>query len=111
MKFIRTHSQRHSKLGKSRPKLQKWRRPNGRDNKIRECCKGHPKKVKIGYKQSKIQIRLQIIHNMKELEQASKDQPMILAKIGAKNKIELIKKAKELNIKLNNVNEVKAKWN
>jgi len=109
MKFIRTHSQRHSKLGKSRPKLQKWRKPTGRDNKTRESCKGHPKKVKIGYKQSKTQPQIQVVHNMKELEQASKDQPMILAKIGAKNKLELIKKAKELNIKLNNVNGVKAK--
>ena len=108
MKFIRTHSQRHSKLGKGRPKLRKWRKPTGRDNKIRESKKGHPKKVKIGYKQSKkTQIKPQLVRNVKELEKASKDQPIVLAKIGAKSKLELIKKAKELNIKLSNVKGAK----
>ena len=34
--FLRVDSARYSKLGKGRRKLQKWRKPKGRDNKMRE---------------------------------------------------------------------------
>ena len=47
-KFLRRTWDRYSKLGKGRKKLQKWRKPSGRDNKIREKKKGHSRLVDIG---------------------------------------------------------------
>jgi len=34
-RFVRVDTHRHSRLGKGRPKLQKWRRPRGKHNKTR----------------------------------------------------------------------------
>ena len=49
-KFLRRISNRYSKLGKRRKKKQIWRRPTGRDNKMRERRKGYPARVSVGYK-------------------------------------------------------------
>jgi len=35
-KFLRRTWSRYSKLGRKRKKKQKWRKPTGRDNKMRE---------------------------------------------------------------------------
>ena len=51
VEFLRRVGSRFSKLGKGRKKKQKWRRPTGRDNKMREKRRGYPAVVKIGYKQ------------------------------------------------------------
>tara|TARA_Y100000310_G_C20690057_1_gene821654 strand:+ start:2894 stop:3250 length:357 start_codon:yes stop_codon:yes gene_type:complete len=108
-KFIRRDSGRFSKIGKNRKKLQKWRRPTGRDNKIREKRKGYPKGVRIGFKTAKkesgkinglIPLR---IENVGELERAEKNNLIIIGKVGAKKKIELIKKANDMKFKVMNV--------
>ena len=52
-KFLRGKWRTYSKLGKGRKKKQKYRKPKGRDNKIRERKKGNPKKVEVGYKKQK----------------------------------------------------------
>ena len=52
-KFVRRDSNRYSKIGKNRKKLQKWRKPKGRDNKMRERRAGYPKIVSVGYMSSK----------------------------------------------------------
>ena len=52
-KFKRQESGRHSKLGKNRKKLQKWRGAKGRDNKIREHRFGYPKAPSVGYKNTR----------------------------------------------------------
>lgn len=105
-KFIRRDSHRHSKLGKNRKKLQKWRGAKGRDNKIRLSRKGYPRAPTIGYKKQKSQLKkLILIHNLNELTSAKKDSFLILAKIGAKKKLEIIKKAQEMNMSLINVKQ------
>lgn len=105
-KFLRRTWNRYSKLGKKRKKLQKWRRPTGRDNKMRERKKGHAKIVSVGYKKSeKIKKNNQIlVKNIQELEKAKKNQIVIVGHIGKKKKIEIAKKAKEMKIPLQNLN-------
>lgn len=105
-KFLRRTWSRYSKLGKKRKKLQKWRKPTGRDNKMREKMKGHPKVVSIGYKKSKkMREKNQIlVRNIQELEKTKKNQIVIVGHIGKKKKIEIAKKAKEMKIPLQNLN-------
>ena len=63
-KFLRRDTKRYLKLGKRRKKKQSWRKPTGRDNKMREKRKSYPKVVSIGYKQSN-KIRRKIMKNGK----------------------------------------------
>lgn len=48
-KFKRRTWSRYSKLGRKRKKKQVWRKPTGRDNKMREKRKSYPKVVSTGY--------------------------------------------------------------
>lgn len=109
IKFIRRDAGRFSKLGKKRKKLLKWRRPNGRDNKIREHRKGYPVGVKIGFKKDKkesgkingmVPVR---VSNVKDLEKIGKKEIVIIAKVGAKKKMDIIKKAQEKKIEILNL--------
>ncbi|MBU0761142.1 MAG: eL32 family ribosomal protein [Nanoarchaeota archaeon] len=108
-KFIRQEADRHSRIGKRRKKLQKWRRPKGRDSKMRLNMHGHAKTVSVGYKKPKKQagkiqnLQVVLVHNRKELNDLGKNQGAILAKVGAKKKLELIKEATEKKIKILNV--------
>ncbi len=106
-KFLRRSWDRYSKLGKGRKKKQKWRKPTGRDNKMREKRKGYPKVVSIGYKKKIGKINKKnfiIIKNIKDLENLKKNQIAIISNIGKKKKIEIVKKAKEMKISLHNIN-------
>jgi len=112
-KFLRRTWSRYSKLGKRRKKKQVWRRPTGRDNKMREKRKGYPAVVSIGYgtkKKSKGLINGQIpkkIENLKELEKLKENQIAVIGNIGKKKKIEIAKKAREMKIKIHNMNPEK----
>jgi len=102
-KFLRRDSVRYSKLGKK--KKQKWKKPAGRDNKMREKRRGYPKVVSIGYKkEKKLRKSAVIVKNVKDLETMKKDNIIIIGKVGKKKKIEIAKKAKELKIKIRNLN-------
>lgn len=103
MIFLRRTSNRYSKLGKRRKKKQVWRRPTGRDNKMRERRRGYPVRVSIGYKNADKEKEV-IIQNLKELEKVDKKLIIIVGNVGKKKKIEIVKKAKELKIKLSNLN-------
>ena len=48
-----------------------------------------------------------LVHNLNDLEKAGKESIVIIAKIGAKKKLEIIKKAQEKNIKIFNVREAR----
>jgi len=100
IKFLRRTSKKISKLGKRRKNKQVWRKPKGRDNKMREKRRGQPAVVKIGYQKQNPK-SLIIIYNTKDLEKVKKQDLVIVGKIGKKKKIELLKKAKEKGIKLN----------
>ena len=107
-KFLRRTWSRYSKLGKGRKKKQKWRRPTGRDKKMREKRKGYPVVVSIGYKKTKEQkTKSIIISNLKDLEKVKKDNTIIIGKVGKKKKIEIAKKAKEKNLQFFNLNPEK----
>ena len=49
VKFLRRQAARYAKFGNGKGKKAKWRKPTGRDNKMREKRKGYPAVVSIGY--------------------------------------------------------------
>ncbi|MGD2073030.1 MAG: eL32 family ribosomal protein [Candidatus Thorarchaeota archaeon] len=112
-KFLRTGTRRYKRLGKGRKKLQRWRKPRGRDNKIREKRKGRARKVEIGYRtkkteRNKINGRLvMIVRNMKEADSVGKGDLIIMAKVGRKKREELGKKIKEKGGQILNVKKMK----
>ena len=105
--FPRQDSMRHLKLGKKGRK--RWRKPKGRHSKMRKRRKSYPKIVLIGYKSPKEtsgkinSLKPVLIHNFKELLKVKKDEIIILARIGSKKRIELIKSADEKGIKILNI--------
>jgi len=104
-KFLRRTWNRYSKLGKRKKKKQVWRRPKGRDNKMREKRKGYPRVVSIGYKKKKSERKnIIMIRNLGDLEKAKKNEIVILGDIGKKKKIEMAKKAKKMKIHIQNLN-------
>ena len=103
-RFLRRKWRAYSKLGKGRKKKQVWRRPTGRDNKMREKRKGRPATVSIGYGTGKYKIKSVVINTVGELEKMNKNQKIILGKIGKKKKLEMAKMAKEKNIEISNLN-------
>ena len=105
MKFLRRTSSRYSKLGKRRKKKQVWRRPTGRDNKMREKRKGYPAVVSIGYRTSeKDRKEIVKIDNLKDLKNVQEGKVIVLGKMGNKKKIEIARKAKEKKIEISNLN-------
>lgn len=105
VKFLRRTWSRYSKLGKGRKKKQVWRRPTGRDNKMRERRKGYPAVVSVGYKTSKKDHQKIVkINTLKDFQNVSKGATVIFGKVGEKKKIEFAKLAKEKNIAISNLN-------
>ena len=113
MKFLRRTSKKLSRLGRKRKKKQVWRRPSGRDNKMREKRKGYPAVVSVGYKKKKSERnkiegkKVIMIINLKDLEMVGKNEAVIIGKIGMRKKIEIAKKAKEKGIRVLNLNAKK----
>ncbi|MEA3329770.1 MAG: eL32 family ribosomal protein [Nanoarchaeota archaeon] len=109
IKFLRRNTKSYSRLGRKRKKLQKWRKPKGRDNKMRLREKGYPRTVELGYKQSedsrgKIGGKLIVkVENLAGFKKAGKDKIIILTKMGKKKKIGIAKFAKEQGIKIKNL--------
>lgn len=106
-KFLRSDTPRHLKLGKRRRKLQKWRKPRGRHNKIRKKRFSYPSSPVIGYKKPRNKSFLVnnkiplVVNNLKELERAHKNNIVIISsKVGAKKRLDLIKKSQELGLNL-----------
>jgi large subunit ribosomal protein L32e len=112
-KFLRHTAHKYSKLGLRRKKKKIWRRPTGRDNKMREQRRGHPPIVSIGYSTNKkargniLGKTPVVIRNVSDIQKIKKDQIALLGKIGKKNKIEIAKKAKELKIEIYKFNPEK----
>ena len=112
-KFLRTDHMRFSRLGKNRKKKQVWRRARGKHSKIRRKRMGYPVMPTVGYKTPRKQLGLVqglkpiLVHNLDELSKAGKNSIVILARVGAKKKIDLIKKANEMKLKIQNLGAVK----
>ena len=103
-RFERADTVRFLRLGKKRPKLQKWRRPRGRHSKIRRKRFSYDIQPGIGFGKPASQrglvkgVRPILIHNLFELDKvhANKDATVIISsRIGAKKRLEMLKKASE----------------
>lgn len=109
-KFVRRGWSRYSKLGLRRKKKQVWRRPTGRDNKMREKRGGYPIVVSIGYKKGEDERgkvdgkSIVMVNNLKDLQKMKKDEIAVIGKIGNKKRLEIAKKAKESNSPVLNLN-------
>ncbi|MBT4258094.1 50S ribosomal protein L32e [archaeon] len=108
-KFLRRSWNKLSKLGKGRKKVQRWRKPTGRDNKMREKRKGYSPLVSIGYrsdKETRGTLRKMVpitVMNLSDLSKIQKGQIAYLGKVGKKKKISILEKAKEMKIEFHNV--------
>lgn len=103
--FVRQESWRYKRIKPS------WRRPRGIDNKMRVELKGWPRRVKVGYRGPKLVRGLHpsgyrevLVHNVKELEKLNPEieAARIAHTVGAKKRGEILKRAKELGIKVLN---------
>ena len=103
-KFLRRNWSIYSKLGRKRRKKQVWKRPGGRDNKMREKRKGYPAIVGIGYKKNKkLANKIEgktpvVINNINDLKKINDEKIALIGKVGKKKEIEILKKAKEMKI-------------
>ena len=104
-KFIRQESWRYDRLAEN------WRKPKGKDNKMRLQKSGVPVLVKVGYRGPRAArglhpsgYRDNLIHNTAELVKLDpkKDAARIGHTVGKKKRIEIINKAVELGIKVLN---------
>jgi large subunit ribosomal protein L32e len=108
--LLKRDAKRFSKFGKGRDKRAKWRRPTGRDNKMREKRKGYDAVVSLGYSKDKatrgkFEDKTPIeIFNVYELQSLKEDEIGVLGSVGMKKKLEVAKYAKENKIKLKNLN-------
>src|SRR3989344_2432768 len=112
-------------LKKSRPKfirqdyqvkrLKKvWRAPKGIHSKLRRKFKGHIKQPVIGYRSPKPvrfltaeglkQILVKNIRDLKNID--SKNSILIIANIGLRKKLELLKKINELKFNVSNIKNI-----
>jgi large subunit ribosomal protein L32e len=107
-KFVRYKSVNQVKLKGG------WRRVRGMHNKVRLKKKGHIHKVSIGYGTKKEERNLynskfdyKLINNLNDLNDLDKKYILISKSIGLKKRIEILKRAMELNlnvIKFNDIN-------
>ncbi len=92
-----------------------WRRPRGLQNKVRRKKKGRPKMPTIGWSAPK-KLRGKhpsgleeiLVRNIEDLEKIdpNKQAARIASTVGKKKRIEIMKKAKELNIRVLNPIEI-----
>ncbi|MCK5107242.1 MAG: hypothetical protein KAQ83_00790 [Nanoarchaeota archaeon] len=89
----------------------KWRSARGLQSKIRLAKKGYGKKPKTGYRNAKIirglikSIEFVEISTLKELENVPKNTGIIIKTIGLKKKLDIVKKAITLKIKILNIKD------
>lgn len=104
--FIRQDAHRFPRLG------EKWRAPKGPRSKMRLKKAGRPAIVEPGYRGPRIVRGLHpcgkkevLIHNVDELEglDPSLHVLRIASSVGRKKRIEIIKKAQSLNLKVVNI--------
>lgn len=107
-KFMRQETCRHLKLGRKRKKARTWRRPKGRDSKMRLQMKSYPASPTVGYKtERKIAGKIKglvpkLVYNLGDLHKLSKENIAIIAKIGAKKRMEILAHAREHKIQVLN---------
>lgn len=110
--FIRQESWRYDRLAVN------WRKPKGKDNKMRKQKAGVPAIVKVGYRGPKAARGLHpsgytdnVVHNVAEIAKldSKKDAARIAHTVGKKKRIEMIAKATQLGIKILNAGKLAPK--
>jgi large subunit ribosomal protein L32e len=111
-KFVRQESWRYDRLSES------WRRPKGKDNKMRLQVSGVPRRVKVGYRGPKVSRGLHpsgytdnLVFNRNDLMRLDpkKDAARMGHAVGKRKRIEIITKASELGIKVLNAGKLSQK--
>lgn len=109
--FIRQDYHKISNLGKGRKKKQVWRAAKGRHSKVRQMHKGRRAMPTIGYRSPKL-IRGTtegkkpvMVYNVHDLMKVGQNDIAIIASVGLKKKIEILKRARELKIQVSNIIE------
>ena len=104
-RFVRQESWRYDRLSES------WRKPKGKDNKMRKQYSGVPALVKIGYRGPKVARGLHpsgyndcLVSNAKDLLRldSRKDAARLAHAIGGRKRIQILAKASEMGIKVLN---------
>lgn len=109
-KFLRRDAKRYSKFGNGKGKKAKYRKPTGRDNKMREKRRGYAPVVSIGYRSEKNTRGLVkdmtpvVVMNESDLTKINTKEIGFVGKVGQKKRIEIVRKAKELKLILKNIN-------
>ena len=109
--FVRQESWRYKKLAPN------WRKPKGKDNKMRKQVSGVPPLVKVGYKGPRESRGLHpsgyndiLIFNTKDLTKIDPkvDAVRIAHGVGNKKRIDIVTEASKLKIKILNPGKVEA---
>ena len=104
-RFVRQESWRYDRLAEN------WRKPKGKDNKMRRQVSGVPQIVKVGYRGPKHARGLHpsgytdnIVFNVSDLNKLDpkKDAARLAHTVGARKRKEIISKATSIQIKILN---------
>lgn len=107
-KFLRSDSHKRMKLGKGIKKNQKWRGAKGRQNKIRLGRKSYARRPKIGWgnksedKNMINEVTPIRVENINDVTHLKVGQGILIANIGKKKRLEIIKAANEKKLKILN---------
>lgn len=111
-KFVRQESWRYDRLAEN------WRKPKGKDNKMRKQVSGVPALVKIGYRGPKAARGLHpsgytdnLVFNVNDLTKLDpkKDAARLGHTVGTRKRKEIIAKATSMGIKLLNAGKLASK--
>ncbi|MAG52936.1 MAG: hypothetical protein CMH62_03170 [Nanoarchaeota archaeon] len=101
IRFVRQDTNKTKRLKKI------WRKPKGLQSKLRLGKKGHARTPSQGYRSPR-SVRLKestkLVHNLNDLENV--ERIIIASTVGLRKKVDLVKKAKELKIKILNLKDV-----
>jgi large subunit ribosomal protein L32e len=111
-RFVRQESWRYDRLAEN------WRKPKGKDNKMRKQVSGVPRIVKIGYRGPKGARGLHpsgytdnIVFNVNDLYKLDpkKDAARLAHTVGARKRNEIISQATSMHIKILNPGRISSK--
>ncbi len=103
-RFVRQESWRYKRVRAS------WRRPRGKDSKMRRKLSGRPRSVEAGYSSPKAVrgfhpsgFREVLVHNPRDLDNITTGEVVRVAHtVGLRKKLAILQKADELNLRVLN---------